>query len=133
VAYLAPPEGEAPVHGAGDLLIADLEDGETVTYARGVSQVYGWSPDSSRLAFLDQSSVPQARIGELGDAPVPVHGDPETVSIDVRWLDSSRFLYTAITTQGRTLYLAEIGQPSIVVAAVPGRSLLYDVCLCGGL
>jgi dipeptidyl aminopeptidase/acylaminoacyl peptidase len=131
VAYLAPPEGEAPTHGESDLLITDLEDGETVTYAHDVGTIYGWSPDSSRLAFLARSPLPHALVGELGDAPVPVHGDLETASIDVRWLDSNRFLYTAITTQDRTLFLTEIGASNAVVAVVQGRSLVYDACLCG--
>jgi Tol biopolymer transport system component len=133
VAYLAPPEGAGQAPGEGDLLLTDLENEETVSYARGVRDVYGWSPDSQRFAFLSQAEPPQALVGELGSDPVPVHGDAEAASIDVRWLDSSRFLYTAITAQGRTLYLAEVGQPNILIAAVPGRSLLYDVCLCGGL
>ena len=73
----------------------------------------------------------QAQIGTLGGGPVPAHGDPDVTAIFVRWLDTSRYLYTTITSEGGSLLLGEVGGASENVVTLAGRSLVYDFCLCG--
>ena len=133
VAYVGQSGGTPPGSGEGALLLTDLDSGETVTYQQKAGSVYGWAPDAQHFAFLVQGQHPQAQIGVLGSDPIPVYGDPDVVAIDVRWLDTSRYLFTVITSEGRSLMLGEIGGASSVVATVAGRSLVYDACLCGRL
>jgi hypothetical protein len=130
VAYVEQSGGMSPGSGDGVLLVTDLDSGETVTYHGGVGSVYGWAPDSLRFAFMVRDQHTQAQIGMLGSEPVPAHGDPDVTTIDVRWLDTSRYLYTTITGDAKSLFLSEIGGASTVVATVNVRSLVYDFCLC---
>lgn len=65
-------------------------------------------------------------IGQLGSDPTPVYDDPGVATVDVRWIDASRYFFTAIAAEERRILLGEIGGPSTVVATVTGRSLIYD-------
>ena len=126
VAYLEQAEDAELGSGEAGLLVADLEDGRTITYAASAYSLYGWAPDSQHLAFLTDPDLPRAMIGQLGSDPTPVYDDPGVATVDVRWIDASRYFFTAIAAEERRILLGEIGGPSTVVATVTGRSLIYD-------
>jgi dipeptidyl aminopeptidase/acylaminoacyl peptidase len=126
VAYLKQPEGTPAGSSQGSLLVTDLSNDEAVTYFPEIHNLYGWSPDSQHFAFLTNPQLPQAQIGRLGDDAVPAYGDAESAVIDVRWIDASRYLFLAQSSQGWDILLGEIGGPTTIVAAVAGPRSAFD-------
>jgi Tol biopolymer transport system component len=126
VAYIEPAADGAPGGAAGTLLVHDLETGETIGEYPQASQIYGWALDSGHLAFLAQLERPQAQIAPFGGPAAPAHDDTSVAVIDASWVDASRYLYLASTSNGWSLHLGEIGGSPIVLATVAGRSLPYD-------
>jgi dipeptidyl aminopeptidase/acylaminoacyl peptidase len=128
VAYLSDPSGTSP-GGEQVLLVTDLE-GDNATLSTEARNVYGWSPDSLRLAFASNTQPPQAQIAELGsETVVPAHDDANVLSLDVRWVDDNRYLFLAQTARGWDIMLGQVGGPGTVVASVVGRQLAYDYSL----
>ena len=104
--------------GDGRLLVLDLDSGETVTYSSQADDIYGWSPDSQRVAFSVQPDPePQAYIAQLGVDGVPAHNDATAASLDLSWVDAYHYLYTANSPQGWDVFLGEYGGFSTVVAS----------------
>jgi hypothetical protein len=126
LAYLEQAADAPPGSSEGGLLVTSLGDDETITYAAQAHNLYGWSPDSQHLAFLAHPPLPKAQIGQLGSDPLSAYEDPGVATIEVRWIDANRYLFTAIGDQSQSILLGEIGGPSTLVATVPGRSLVYD-------
>jgi len=119
--------------GAGNVLVTDLESGETMAVHSQGGGVYGWAPDSMSYAFLAYSepNSPQAQIGGLVvDETIPAHDRPDEAAIDVRWVGANkggqRYLYLALGEGGWDLILAEIGGEREIVAAGGERPLAYD-------
>jgi len=125
VAYLEQTMDAEPGKEAR-LLITALDGGGTVDYAQAGS-IFGWSPDSRRVAFLTGRELPQAQIGPLDGDPMPAYDEPDIATYDLRWIDSTRYLFTAIVGQERRILLGTAGGPSKVVASITGRTLVYDV------
>ena len=64
----------------------------------------------------------------MGLDAIPAYDDVDSVTIDLKWVDASRYLFLAQRdTQGWDLILREIGGPSTVLATIAGRPPAYDL------
>ena len=98
-----------------ELHIADIEGPEDIVYKTGDILFYGWSPDSEKFVFLEDS---QLSVSQLGVESESLANTASTSLIE--WVDSDRFLYTATFTGDDLeshwgLWLKVVGNPSISV------------------
>jgi hypothetical protein len=136
VAYLQSAEVGTPgIQSA--LLIAELDPGgigESITYYPEAYTILGWSPDSNYFAFLTNPQQPTAMIGQLGIDPFPaleLQSDADdsfySASIDVTWVDDSRYLFLAMNPRGWDILLGELFTPGVtLVGFVPGAPPIFD-------
>jgi Tol biopolymer transport system component len=127
VAHLHQEQSDPTAPPVLNLLVTDLDSGETIAQYSEATLVYEWSPDSQHFAFLASSSdsPSQAKVGQLGGDVVPVYSDAEVV-IDLRWVDADRYLFLAQSSKGWDIMLGEIGGPVKSVAGVVGLRPAYD-------
>jgi dipeptidyl aminopeptidase/acylaminoacyl peptidase len=128
LAYLG-PRGEYQLGEPGQLVVTSLtgsEDTDLLTYPDSY-QIYGWSPDSGRIAFLTNPTQPQAMIGQLGvgDA-IPVFDGAAGAVIEVEWVDNTRYLFLAQSSQGWDIVLGEMGGAYTTITTVAGALPSYD-------
>ena len=98
-----------------ELHIADIEGPEDIVYKTGDILFYGWSPDSEKFVFLEDS---QLSVGQLGVESESLANTASTSLVE--WVDADRFLYTATYTGDDLeshwgLWLKVVGYPSISV------------------
>jgi hypothetical protein len=119
VMYLDIPGGN---FNMSELLITQLENGETTTYYNVAFQLYGWSPDARHFAFVTQNVVdqflpPQAQIGQLGGDPFPIY-ETEFAVTNVTWVDETRYLFLVGAPSGWEIYLGELGGTDTYLATI---------------
>jgi hypothetical protein len=125
VAYLQLGEGDS-----ASLMIAELVDkepfgGKTVAYRAGVFRFSGWAPGAQHFSFLSvtrsDSQPIQAQMGQLGYDPVPIESPADTVALDVRWVDASRYfvLSKRVDRDEWFILLGGLDRSSAAVASIP--------------
>jgi Tol biopolymer transport system component len=116
-----------------DLLITDLETGETTVHALPASRITGWSPYAQHVATLtftaagDQSI--EAHIRQPGGDSVPIEIDEGMWILEIRWIDAHRYLLQAINLADGSWNLLEgaIGQPSALLVSIPQGTAAEDL------
>lgn len=123
----------APRSNLRDLYLAHADGtGEAVYHTAYALEFLGWAPDSEHFVFSETSGVPQLGHVRGGFAPLADTG----VATEVRWVDTSHFLF--VTSPGATnladlyehgpweLRLGTVGGTSSVIARVEDRMPYYD-------
>ena len=119
-----------------DITQITLESGETITHRPMAGEIYGWAPDAQHLAFAAQPDpqLPfQAQIVQLGGDAVPAYGDTDGAVIDVRWVDTDRYLFLVQSPKGWDIMLGKIDGPVKSVASVVGSLPAYDFAAPGNV
>lgn len=104
-----------PFGNLSKLMTASYDGSGASEYRTGQINNIVWAPDSRHFAFMDGAG-PSTFVAGPESTPEPL-----TDVIDaygVRWVDASRFLFLRKVIGGWELRLGELGQPSVLVAAL---------------
>lgn len=70
-----------------------METGEWQSFP-DVGLLYGWAPNSRRVAFAAGRQTPRLQIGEWSAGTIPGCVDEGIWVYDLRWVDSDHYLFT---------------------------------------
>jgi hypothetical protein len=120
VAYVQPRglENASPEEIESWLELRRLESADVMASPH-VGVLFGWAPDSPRLAFLSDREAPQLQIGQWSGRGFPGSIDAGTPVVRFDWLNDEHYLLVAGQTRARG---AQSGSYDLVLADITGSS-----------
>ncbi len=133
IAYLQ--EIDTPTENMRELHIARSDGSADIVYTAGeLLQFVGWGPPGSQTFVFALGEDQALHLGSLGASPAPLSQATGSACsahgiFNLRWVDSSRYLYIQGHGESLNLCLGLAGGGTILLDTLPGPPLAYEFAL----